>query len=121
MRGPKMSRAVLPTPVRVKRRKIRVDMGALRREVFERDKMCLGYMFSRRHICSDLMGSHSPYDLNRMTLGHTKLELMMGKRAADSPRECVTECYSMNVKPPSKEEREFERAYLAGLYPKEKE
>ena len=110
-----MTALTSPT-VRVRRRKHKVDMGSLRQQVFERDGVCIGYLFDQTHICADLAGSHSPYNLDRMTLGHVKGELRMGVRADSDPAHCVTECLKLNTKPPSKAEREFERAYLARLY-----
>ena len=105
--------------VKVRRPKLRVDMGALRREVFTRDKACLGYLHSPGHICRDAFGtSHSPFALNRMSLEHVHTEgLQMGLRAPSDPRHCVTVCYGLNGRPPSHEQREFFREHLRRMYP----
>ena len=110
-----MTALTSPT-VRVRRRKHKVDMGSLRQQVFERDGVCIGYLFDQTHICADLSGSHSPYCMNRCTLEHVKDSLRMGVRADSDLQHCVTVCLKLNTQPPTHEQREFFRDYLARLY-----
>ena len=81
----------------------------------ERDKFCFLYrMYGSDHICHDRWGIvHHPYSTGRLTLDHVKDGLMMGRRAPSDARHLVAMCAAGNNKPPNKEEREAERAYLA--------
>jgi hypothetical protein len=87
----------------------------LRLYILRRDKMCFLWRLSNRHVCQDRYGRiHQPDDLSRLTLDHVHLDgATMGKRAPSDARHLVAMCWAANVKPPSKSEREAERAYLA--------
>jgi hypothetical protein len=99
--------------VRAKRPRKPKCTPTLREEVFVRDKACVGYLMDHRHICRNLAGSHSPYALEKMTLEHVKDELQAGLRAPSDRKHCVTACVGLNLQPPTKEQREWMREYLA--------
>ena len=88
----------------------------IRRAVLARDQACFIWRLDRHHVCKDRWGrEHSPYETWRLSLDHVKDEPRMGKRAPSDMAHLVAMCYQGNVKVPSKEVRQAERDYLAGL------
>ena len=87
---------------------------ALRDAVFARDKRCVLFNLDPDHVCRDRWGQpHMPTALHLCTLEHVKTDLRMGVRAPSDPAHLVTMCWSGNLGPPSKVQRQAIRAYLA--------
>ena len=104
---------VLPRPVRRRSPKEPPVSQWMHDYILRRDKFCFGFrLYGALHVCRDFLGKHAPDDFERLTLGHTKTALAMGKRAPSDAKHLVAECWGFNVKPPNREERQAERAYL---------
>ena len=109
-----MSPALTSPTVKVKRpRKAKLTQSE-RDYVLHRDG-CVGYLMDRRHICASQFGtSHGPRDYARLTLEHVHTDgLQMGLRAPNDRRHMVGACAKLNLQPPTKEQREWIREYLA--------
>jgi hypothetical protein len=69
-----------------------------------------------RHICAGQWGiSHGPRDYAKLTLEHVKDDLRMGVKADNDRRHMVGACWKLNLGPPTKEQREWMRDYLAKI------
>ena len=86
------------------------------REYVLRRDGCVGYLMDRHHICAGQFGtSHGPRDYRLLTLEHVKDGLQMGLRAPSDRRHMVGACWKLNLQPPTHEQREWMRAYLARI------
>lgn len=93
-----------------------MNLRDLRSIVLVRDGECVEHKRNPRHACHDVWGNlHGPHALERLTVEHVKPELAMGKRAPSEPEHCIALCWQVNSQPPSKEQREWYREYLADL------
>lgn len=89
-------------------------MGELRREVIERDRVCVAALLDKLHMCRDRWGDpHESDETDKLTLEHVKFD---GVRFDDDDH-CVAMCNQGNVVErwsSNVENNRLARAYLAG-------
>ena len=84
--------------------------------VMERDQGCVLYRLEPGHVCRTRWGTEHPWNATALcTIEHVKSDLRMGKRAPDDLRFLVVLCGAANDRPPTKQQRELFREYLAGV------
>lgn len=82
--------------------------------VLVRDKRCVLSIQDAAHVCRDQWNrEHSAFDLAALTLEHVHCQGgMMGKRAPSDMGHLVALCAAANLRPPTKEQRQWFREYL---------
>ena len=86
---------------------------ALRDAVFARDRRCVLFNLDPEHVCRDRWGQpHLASRTDLLTIEHVKRELRMGVKAEHSMGTMVAMCWSGNLGPPTKVQRQAIRAYL---------
>jgi hypothetical protein len=118
MRGPKMSRAVVPTPVRVKARaQTPAEAQAVYDLVTARDKTCRAPIIEATYCGKHRLTPCSGRDERE----HVRYAAAMGGRRITIPEGVLLLCHQHHQGGWASAHKPMERAYLAGLYPKEKE
>lgn len=83
--------------------------------VLARDRMCVAAKLWPDHECRTAFGRpHMPDDLALLTLEHVKESIGMVPRTHDLAH-IIALCGALNLQPPTKEQREAFRAYLASV------